>query len=143
MIQPDAPGRKRLFRLLDNIIGEEQSFKTTTRNGITHNDHEIGDVQAAVESEGMADELERIRLTHEAMFEVHRKFINEHELIIQRCLTISRQVRAGLLNETEMEMEAERLQSELSRIREEHSIVQKECQKTLLAQSESFKNLNR
>ena len=137
MIQPDTPERRRLFKLLDKIIGEERSFKISVQD-----DHQFGNLQAAIESEGMADELERIRLTHEAILEVHRKFLSDHELMIERCLAISRQVRAGLLNESEMTMEAERLQGELKRIKQEHSLVQQEYQKILAAQSQSLKNLD-
>ena len=124
--------------MLDKIIGEERRFKTSVQD-----DHQFGNLQAAVESEGMADELERIRLIHEAIFDIHRKFLSDHEMVIQRCLAISRQARAGLLSETETAMEVERLQSELTRIKNEHNYVRQECQRVLAAQSQSFKNLDR
>jgi hypothetical protein len=129
MNSSQTPNRRRLFKLLDGIIGEERTFKRHTRDLAARKDNpgETDHRDGAI----LDDELERLRLAHEEIFDTHRRFINEHELLVQRCLTISRQTRAGLLNENEMALEVERLQRELARIKKEHSLVEQESRKIL------------
>lgn len=128
MNKSKTPNRRRLFKLLDGIIVEERSFKRHTRD-FANQKHLNRDAEKIKKGDGLNHELDSLRLAHEEIFELHRKFINEHELLVQRCLAISRQTRAGMLNENEMALEVERLQKELSRIKKEHSLVEKECQK--------------
>lgn len=138
MTEPNAQSKKRLFSLLDKIIGEEQSFKRTSCDLTATSG---GQHAQPVDSFAGQEELEQIRRAHKALFEVHRRFVNDHELIIQRCLVISRQARAGLLNETEIDLEVERLQHELKRIKAEHRQVEQECNEFLEAHREFLGDL--
>lgn len=122
--QFNTPAGKRLFNLLDTIIGEEQNFKRGSRDAATASEKRQ---QSKVGDTSVHENLERIRRAHDALFEIHRRFVGEHELVIQRCFTISRQARAGLLSEDEMAMEIERLQRDLNRIKQEHEQVEREC----------------
>ncbi|UCE24750.1 MAG: hypothetical protein JSU74_01495 [Candidatus Zixiibacteriota bacterium] len=138
MIHSDTPGRRRLFRLLDRIIVEERDFKRNSQLTQKLHPRQAGAETITFSTKNIAGELEHVRLAHEAMLKIHRRFINDHELIIQRCMAISRQTRAGLLSEDEMAMEVERLQRELRRMKREHSQVEKECRRLLNAQKSFF-----
>lgn len=142
MNNSETPSRRQLFLLLDRIIGEERSFKRHTRDAATL-DQLPGETTSTKKDASLSDELEHFRLAQEEMFRVHRKFIDEHELIIQRCLAISRQTRAGLLNDNEMALEVERLQAELARIKNEHGLVEKECQEIFKRRSRRSENSGR
>lgn len=142
MTKSNAPSRQRLFQLLDKIVGEERSFKRRSRD-ISAQNQPLSGNGSSDQNPPAGDELERLRLAHEEMFKIHSKFINDHELLIQRCLTISRQTRAGLLNENEIALEVERLQTELRRIKKEHSLVEKEYQQLLQPQSRYVGDLDR
>lgn len=139
MNQFNTPAGKRLFSLLDSIIGEEQSFKRGPHSlAKTPEKKQRPDADGG----GDSDSLERIRHAHDALFEIHRRFVNEHELVIQRCFTISRQARSGLLSEDEMALEIERLQQELRRIKQEHDQVEAECREFIDAHREFLDDLN-
>ncbi len=140
MTKSDPSVGRRLFRLLNRIIGEERNFKrnSPSRQGRPQR-HSRARSPASVEI-GTAGELEHVRLAHDAMFKIHRKFISDHELIVQRCLAISRQARAGLLNKDEMAMEIERLQRELRRMRQQHTQVEREYRHLLKTQQQYFNN---
>jgi len=137
--QFNTPAGKRLFNLLDTIIGEEQNFKRGSRDLAAKS--EAGQ-RSNAGGVGVSDDLERIRRAHDALFEIHRRFVGEHELVIQRCFTISRQARAGLLSENEIAMEIERLQQELKRIKQEHEQVEKECREFMDAHRDFLDGLN-
>lgn len=139
MNQFNTPASKRLFSLLDSIIGEEQTFKRGSRD--LANASEKGHRPDA-ESVGVSKNLERIRRAHDALFDIHRRFVSEHELVIERCFTISRQARAGLLSEDEMAMEIERLQGDLRRIKREHEQVEKECREFIEAHRDFLDDLS-
>ncbi len=126
MTNYNTVNRRRLFKLLDKIVGEEQHFKRATgkmRSVDAFVQKQLRTIASEMTSE---DDLSRIKNTHEALFNIHRKFINDHELILQRCFIISRQARAGLLNEEETALEIERLQVDLKRLKSEHSWAEKE-----------------
>jgi Mg2+ and Co2+ transporter CorA len=129
MIPEKSSGTTRLFKLLDKIIGEEQGFKANSRKLLVPSENNNADQQRAADD--CADRLDQFRQAHEAIFQVHRRFINDHELMIQRCFVISRQARAGLLTETEIAMELERLQDELRRLKAEHKQTEQESRKLL------------
>ena len=102
MIPSETPGSRRLFDLLNGIIGEEQNFKADSPDSsIQYEPLNISQSSASDET-SVSGEFQRIRLTHEALFKIHRKFISEHELLIERCFVISRQARAGLLRGNRM-----------------------------------------
>ena len=140
MERSNTPAGKRLFNLLDSIIGEEQSFKRGSRDMAATSDT---DQRSDAGGVGMKNDLDRIRRAHDALFEIHRRFVSEHELVIQRCFTISRQARAGLLSDDEMTMEIDRLQRELKRIRKEHEQVEKECREFIDAHRDFLSDIER
>ncbi len=139
MNQFNTSAGKRLFNLLDIIIGEEQNFKRGSRDLAATSE---ASQRSNSDGVGVPDDLERIRRAHNALFDIHRRFVGEHELVIQRCFTISRQARSGLLSEDEMAMEIERLQQELKRIKREHEQVEKECREFMDAHRDFLNGFN-
>lgn len=127
--------RKRLFDLLDTIICEEMSFQKNCLGKGLENSNLRKRHDEIMENLGCC-QLERVQQVHQALSESHRKFRSEHELLIQRCMAVSRQARAGMLNNTEMALEVERLQKELMRVKQEHGQVEDDCRRIL--QSEGF-----
>lgn len=134
----DTPIKRRLFNLLESIIGEERGFQ---QNSPDFSDAAGGGFNSSKETVSVRDDLDLIHQAHDALCELHRKFIGEHELVIQRCFYISRQARAGLLSETEMDMEIERLRHELERIKKEHELVESECHEFLRVHREFLDGL--
>lgn len=134
MTKQNTVNKRRLFRLLDRIVGEERNFKRRSakmRSVDAYVQKQLHNIASELTSE---DDLVRIKNTHEALFNIHRRFMNDHELILQRCFLISRQVRSGLLNEEETSMEIERLTGELKRLKSEHEWAHKQSLKILSGQ---------
>jgi hypothetical protein len=133
----DVSLKDELLCLLDELAREEQLFHSSIAD-IESNGHGLEEKHyLLVDQYGGEEGHRQLKQTHEAMFTAHRKINIEHEMALQRCDHVGKQVRAGLYSEAEMAMELARAGDFLRHIKREHACVFHERQK-ILADHEAF-----
>ncbi|NOY88375.1 MAG: hypothetical protein GXO93_03155 [FCB group bacterium] len=131
MIPSIAILKKELFQLLDDILQEEQVFKSNAAK--MQLDDQQMEKQHHEISKAIGDKGEHLRLkmVHEAMFKVHHKIAKEHELISQKCLAIIDHLDKGLYNNAEIALVIEKLKYYFERMKKEHRLITEERKKII------------
>ncbi len=130
-----------ISELLRLLMEEERNFHARSRQMRIDDAHLVRSHELTFSRVGRAESHERMRLAHEAMFKVHRKLKKEHDEAIRRSLAVVRQAEQGKYSTEELAGALEQLQHQLQRIREEHSLMEKERKQILLEHEEWIRKL--
>jgi hypothetical protein len=124
-------GEEDLRQLVQQIVAAEESF-TSRSQQMRGDDLELEERhRKVVERLGREGAHCQLRAAHEAMFKVHRKIAQEHQNLIQHCLTVSRRFRMSMYTEPELIAELARLRLVYQRIQNDHDHIEEERKRIL------------
>ena len=126
-----STGEQDLRQLVQQIVAAEDSF-TSHSQQMRGDDIRLEERhRKVVERLGREGAHCQLRAAHEAMFRVHRKIAQEHQNLVQHCMTVSRRFRMSMYTEPELIAELARLRLIYQRILDDHARIEQERQKIL------------
>ena len=131
MISDAVSVAEELTHILEDILAEERQFRIRRQTMQANGQRLEEKHRFLVDKLGAQGDHQRLRRVHEAMFKVHRKIEREHELAVQRCHHIAKQLRAGLYSDVEISFEISRVRDLFADIKGEHNRIESERRKIL------------